>query len=97
MQLPELAEVVTIALTSVTGGGRLSSPGITEAMVTIQASDDPYGVFSFSGAFRPLRIDENVSRVNVLVNRLFGVMGRVAVQYATLSIPPRGTNRDPDK
>ena len=66
-------------------------------MVTIQASDDPYGVFSFPAAFRPLRIDENVASVNLVVSRLFGVMGRVAVQFATLSAPPRGVNRNPEK
>lgn len=66
-------------------------------MVTIQASDDPYGVFSFPAAFRPLRVTESIISVNVLVIRLFGVQGRVAVQYATLSTPPRGVNRDPEK
>ena len=66
-------------------------------MVTIQASDDPYGVFSFPTAFRPLQVNENVISVNVLVSRLFGMMGRVAVQFATLSTPPSGVNRDPDK
>ena len=71
-------------------------------MVTIQASDDPYGVFSFPVAFRPLRVNENAvnenaTSINVLVSRLFGLMGRVGVQFVTLSTPPRGTNRDPEK
>lgn len=66
-------------------------------MVTIQASDDPYGVFSFPAAFRPLRVSENVMSANVLVSRLFGIKGRVAVQFATLSTPPRGVNRAPEK
>jgi len=66
-------------------------------MVTIQASDDPYGVFSFPAEFRPLRVAENITNVNVLVSRLFGVMGRVIVRYATLSTPPSGVNRQPEK
>lgn len=66
-------------------------------MVTIQASDDPYGVFSFPAAFRPLRVTENVMSVNVLVSRLFGIMGRVTIQYTTLSTPPSGVNREPEK
>lgn len=66
-------------------------------MVTIEANDDPHGVFSFPAAFRPLRITENVISINVLVSRLFGMMGRVAVQFVTLSTPPSGVERSPEK
>lgn len=96
-QLPELAEIVTIALVNVTSGGRLSDTGNIEAMVTIQASDDPYGVFSFPLAFRPLRISETMTSVNAVVSRLFGREERVVVHYATLPTAPRNVNRDPDK
>lgn len=66
-------------------------------MVTIQASDDPYGVFSFPAAFRPVRITEDVMSTDILVSRLFGTQRRVVVQFVTLSTPPRGVNRDPVK
>ena len=66
-------------------------------MVTIQASDDPYGVFSFPAAFRPLHVTEDVMSTDVLVSRQFGTKGRVVVQFVTLSTPPRGVNRDTEK
>ena len=66
-------------------------------MVTIQASDDTYGVFSFPAAFRPVRITEDVTSTDILVSRLFGTQRRVVVQFVTLSTPPRGVNRDPVK
>jgi len=97
MKLPELDEMVTIALVNVTGGGRLSDMGNTEAVVTVQASDDPYGVFSFPPAYRPLRISESTASMNVTVARLFGLMERVVVHYNTLSTAPMQVNRDPDK
>ena len=97
MQLPELDEMVTIALVNVTGGGRLSNMGNTEAVITVQASDDPYGVFSFPPAFRPLRVSENITSMNVTVDRLFGTIERVVVNYATLLTNPMQVNRDPDK
>jgi len=89
--------MVTIALVNVTGGGRLSDMGNTEAVVTVQASDDPYGVFSFPPAFRPLRISESAFSINVTVGRLFGSMERVVVNYVTLPTAPMQINRDPDK
>ena len=44
-RVPELTETFTVELTSsITGGGLLGD--VTSAVVTIQPSDDPNGVFS---------------------------------------------------
>ena len=66
-------------------------------MVTIQASDDPYGVFSFPAAFRPVHVTEDVMSTDILVSRLFGTQSRVVVQFVTLSTPPQGSQQGPCK
>lgn len=64
--------------------GRISDTGNGVAVLTIRASDYPYGVFSFSPAFSPLMITEDAGTINVIVIREFGMEGTVQVYYTTI-------------
>eukprot|EP00118_Oscarella_pearsei_P022727 m.265821 g.265821 ORF g.265821 m.265821 type:complete len:6112 (+) comp40493_c2_seq23:779-19114(+) len=86
--VPELAEVFTIRLTSVTGGGSLSSAGDVIATISVASSDFPHGRFVFTPGNRPLRAPEANADVTLTVIREFGTMGSVEIDYATLSRPP---------
>lgn len=83
-QVPELEEVFSIRLVNATGGATITTSGSQVATITVQASDHPYGLFTFSSAFRPLMVDENVGEVEVTVTREFGNMGSVTVSYTTV-------------
>lgn len=54
------------------------------ALLTIRASDYPFGVFSISSGFRPLVVQENIGTVNVIVTREFGIEGTVQVYYSSI-------------
>lgn len=77
-----------ISLVSVTGGGRLSQSGDIVAVLTIQSSDEPHGLFVFAPGNRPLRVTEANGNVTLTVVRELGVTGSVTVTYETVSYPP---------
>ena len=62
----------------------MATSGSQVATITVQASDHPYGLFTFSSAFRPLVVGEDGGQVEVMVTREFGDLGRVTVSYATV-------------
>lgn len=78
---PELDKVFPVSILSVSSG----SLGIhTNATLTVLASDDPYGVFIFSGKNRPIKVEEATQNITLSIIRLKGLLGKVRVTYATL-------------
>jgi hypothetical protein len=75
-------EVFTVELVNVTIGASITS--VSSAVITVQASDHPYGLFVFSPALRPLRVAES-GRIEVVVTREFGDVGQVTVDVQTVS------------
>lgn len=65
--------------------GRISDTGNAVAVLTIRASDRPYGVFTFSPSFSPLSITEDAGTINVIILREFGMEGTVEVYYTSLN------------
>ena len=84
LQSPELEEEISLRLTNATGGATITTSGSQVATITVQASDHPYGLFTFSSAFRPLVVSEGVGEVEVIVTREFGDLGSVTVGYTTV-------------
>ena len=83
-QTPEAAELFYIRLVAVYGGGRLSSTGGTVATLTVESSDDPHGAFQFTPTSQMYAIPETTGAVATLtVERLFGRMGEVELNYTT--------------
>ncbi|XP_058512174.1 adhesion G-protein coupled receptor V1 [Ochotona princeps] len=78
---PELDKAFSVSLISVSSGSLGSH---TNATLTVWASDDPYGVFVFSEANRPMKVEEATQNVTLSIIRLKGHMGKVRVRYATL-------------
>lgn len=76
-------EEFTVRLVNVTPGASITSEA-SAAIITVQASDHPYGRFVFSSAFRPLRGVAESGRVEVLVTREFGDIGQVIVDVQTV-------------
>uniref|UniRef100_A0A1X7VF86 Staphylococcus aureus surface protein A n=3 Tax=Amphimedon queenslandica TaxID=400682 RepID=A0A1X7VF86_AMPQE len=81
---PELHENFTVRLVRVSDG-RISDTGNAVAILTIRASDRPYGVFTFSPSFSPLSITEDAGTINVIILREFGMEGTVEVYYTNLN------------
>lgn len=78
---PELDKALTVSLLSVSSG---SLGVLTNATLTILASDDPYGVFIFSNKTRPISVEEATLNVTLSIIRLKGLMGEVVISYATI-------------
>lgn len=78
---PELDKAFSVCLISVSRGSLGSHKNAT---LTVWASDDPYGVFVFSEANRPMKVEEATQNVTLSIIRLKGHMGKVRVYYATL-------------
>ena len=83
-QVPELEEVFSIRLLNASSGATVTTTASQVATVTVQANDHPYGLFTFSSAFRPLTVSEDVGEVEVMVTREFGDTGSVIVGYSTV-------------
>uniref|UniRef100_A0A3B4AIJ3 Adhesion G protein-coupled receptor V1 n=1 Tax=Periophthalmus magnuspinnatus TaxID=409849 RepID=A0A3B4AIJ3_9GOBI len=81
-EVPELDRSFTVSLVKVSDG-RLGFQ--TAATLTILASDDPYGVFVFANATKPIWIPEADSNVTFTILRQKGLMGEVKVTFATLT------------
>nr|Q6JAN0.1 RecName: Full=Adhesion G-protein coupled receptor V1; AltName: Full=G-protein coupled receptor 98; AltName: Full=Monogenic audiogenic seizure susceptibility protein 1 homolog; AltName: Full=Very large G-protein coupled receptor 1; Flags: Precursor [Danio rerio]AAT07468.1 very large G-protein coupled receptor-1 [Danio rerio] len=79
--VPELEETFRIELLNQTTGGALLGD-LTQAIITILPSDDPFGLFVFQAA--PITIEEpalTAFEVSVPIVRNAGTMGDVAVQW----------------
>ncbi|XP_028834405.1 adhesion G-protein coupled receptor V1 isoform X2 [Denticeps clupeoides] len=79
--VPELEETFRIELLNQTTGGALLGD-LTQAIITILPSDDPYGSFVFQAA--PITIEEpilNSVEITLPIIRNAGTMGQVAVQW----------------
>ncbi|XP_066129903.1 adhesion G-protein coupled receptor V1 [Saccopteryx bilineata] len=78
---PELEESFLVQLLNeTTGGARLGA--LTEAIIIIEASDDPYGLFGFQ--ITKLIVEEpefNSVKVNLPIIRNSGTLGNVTVQW----------------
>ncbi|XP_031794624.1 adhesion G-protein coupled receptor V1 [Sarcophilus harrisii] len=78
---PELEESFLVQLLNeTTGGARLGA--LTEAIIIIEASDDPYGLFVFQTT--KLIVEEpevNSVKVNLPIIRNSGTLGNVTVQW----------------
>jgi len=79
--IPELDKSFRVHLTNVSHG-RLGKE--TTAMLTVLASDDPYGLFVFSDSSRLVRVAEANAVITLSIQRRKGLMGRVRVTYRTL-------------
>ena len=92
--IAELNEVTTVTLTSIvengvpmTGdqsrGARLMA-GQTEAVITVQANDDPHGVVGWSPTIVMVEEQEGSNNVvQLTLVREFGVIGAIVVSYTT--------------
>ncbi|XP_028615942.1 adhesion G-protein coupled receptor V1 [Grammomys surdaster] len=78
---PELDKALTVSIFNVSSG---SLGVLTNATLTILASDDPYGVFIFPNKTRPISVEEATQNVTLSIIRLKGLMGEVAIAYATI-------------
>lgn len=79
--IPELDKSFAVTLCNVSHG-RLGN--LTNANLTILASDDPYGVFEFSEKTRPVRVAEANTHVTLTIKRQRGLLGLAQVTYRTL-------------
>uniref|UniRef100_A0A4W6G876 Adhesion G-protein coupled receptor V1 n=1 Tax=Lates calcarifer TaxID=8187 RepID=A0A4W6G876_LATCA len=79
-ELPEERREYQLTLTSTTPGLEIS-PIARHARVIMAASDNPYGLFSFTQ--HQFRATEEEGMVNVSVNRYIGSLGSVWVTYET--------------
>ncbi|XP_072520807.1 adhesion G-protein coupled receptor V1 isoform X2 [Salminus brasiliensis] len=78
--IPEERRVYELSLVSLTPGSEIS-PSRQRAIITMAASDLPYGLFSFSQP--SLSASEEDKSVNVTVVRSMGLLGSVWVSYHT--------------
>ncbi|GCB66672.1 hypothetical protein scyTo_0007916 [Scyliorhinus torazame] len=79
--IPELEESFRIELINETTGGAVLG-AITEATITIEASDDPYGSFVFERTeFIVEEPESNTTKINLSIVRNAGTLGAVTVQW----------------
>ncbi|XP_022110249.1 G-protein coupled receptor 98-like isoform X2 [Acanthaster planci] len=94
--IPEEAEQYHVSLlsNSVTGGASLGA--ITEGLLTIQDSDDAYGVVQFSSdAEQRIVTGTRPRRLQLMLSRAAGVVGRISVAFsAEYHLPNQGASTD---
>uniref|UniRef100_A0AAV2MS74 Staphylococcus aureus surface protein A n=1 Tax=Knipowitschia caucasica TaxID=637954 RepID=A0AAV2MS74_KNICA len=81
-EVPELDASFTVSLVNVSAG-RLGFQ--TSATLSILASDNPFGMFVFANATKPIWISEADSTVDFTILRQKGLMGEVNVTFGTLT------------
>ncbi|XP_051546873.1 adhesion G-protein coupled receptor V1 isoform X1 [Myxocyprinus asiaticus] len=79
--IPELDKSFNVRISNVSYG-RLGKE--TTAILTVLASDDPYGLFVFSESSRLVRVAEANTVITLTIQRRRGLMGMVRVTYRTL-------------
>ncbi|XP_029429217.1 adhesion G-protein coupled receptor V1 [Rhinatrema bivittatum] len=89
-QIPEEKEEYQLVLYNVqtkglylTGAAVLDSRGF-EAALTVEASDQPYGVLSFAPSSRIVFTQEGNKTIQLFINREFGSLGIINVTYTTV-------------
>ncbi|XP_067838274.1 adhesion G-protein coupled receptor V1 [Heptranchias perlo] len=79
--IPELDESFRIELINETTGGAVLG-AVTQAIITIEASDDPYGSFVFERTeFTVEEPESKTTKINLPVVRNAGTLGVVTVQW----------------
>ncbi|NXY21530.1 GPR98 protein, partial [Atrichornis clamosus] len=68
---------------SPSGAAILDSQGY-EAVLTVEASDEPHGVLNFASPSRVVLLPEENKTVQLFINREFGSLGSINVTYATV-------------
>ncbi|XP_071587409.1 adhesion G-protein coupled receptor V1 isoform X2 [Heliangelus exortis] len=68
---------------SSSGAAVLDSQGY-EAVLTVEASDEPHGVLNFASPSRVILTPEENKTVQLFINREFGFLGAINVTYATV-------------
>ena len=64
-------------------GASVTTP--SSATISIEASDHPYGLFVFTPSYRPFRTSTELGRVELVVTREFGSLGRVQVDVSVVT------------
>ncbi|XP_031463513.1 adhesion G-protein coupled receptor V1-like, partial [Phasianus colchicus] len=67
-----------------TGAAVLDSQGY-EAVLTVEASDEPHGVLNFASTSRVVLSPEENKTIQLFINREFGSLGTINVTYATVT------------
>ncbi|NWV48163.1 GPR98 protein, partial [Daphoenositta chrysoptera] len=88
--IPEEKEEYRIILYNVktegvspSGAAVLDSQGY-EAVLTVEASDEPHGVLNFASPSRVVLLPEENKTVQLFINREFGSLGAINITYATV-------------
>ncbi|XP_015216090.2 adhesion G-protein coupled receptor V1 isoform X1 [Lepisosteus oculatus] len=96
--VPEEKEEYSVVLSNIrtegvppTGLAVLDRQG-SQAVVTVEASDEPYGVLNFAPSSRVVSTQEKNTTIQLFINREFGSLGAINISYATA----RGSLRDPN-
>uniref|UniRef100_A0ABM5FTD0 Adhesion G-protein coupled receptor V1 isoform X1 n=1 Tax=Pogona vitticeps TaxID=103695 RepID=A0ABM5FTD0_9SAUR len=66
-----------------TGAAVLDSQG-DEAVLTVEASDEPHGVLNFASSSRVVLVQEGNYTIQLFINREFGSLGIINVTYTTV-------------
>ncbi|XP_071995626.1 adhesion G-protein coupled receptor V1 isoform X3 [Engystomops pustulosus] len=101
-QLPEEREEYRIILYNVITQG-ITGPGAAildeqgyEAVLTVEASDEPHGLISFAPSSRTVLIQEANKTIQLYINREYGSLGDINITYTTSMAPPlNGTSMSP--
>ncbi|XP_063151499.1 adhesion G-protein coupled receptor V1 [Candoia aspera] len=90
-QIPEEKEEYHIILHNIktqgvasTGSAILDNQGY-EAILTVEASDEPYGILNFASSSRSVLVQEENKTIHLFINREFGSLGVINVTYKTIS------------
>ncbi|ESP05659.1 hypothetical protein LOTGIDRAFT_102713, partial [Lottia gigantea] len=90
-ETPEINEEYELQLISVqtqgvgkTGAASID-PQFKTALITIQGSDNPHGIIQIASASLTVRIEEDIGQVRINIDRKFGAIGVVRVNYEVLS------------
>ncbi|KAM3940659.1 adhesion G-protein coupled receptor V1 isoform 2-T2 [Leptodactylus fuscus] len=101
-QIPEEREEYQIILHNVITQG-ITGPGAAvldeqgyEAVLTVEASDEPHGLLSFAPSSRTVLTQEANKTIQLFINREYGSLGDINVTYTTsLPHPLNGTGMSP--
>ncbi|NXF82786.1 GPR98 protein, partial [Sclerurus mexicanus] len=77
-----LFDIKTEGISS-SGAAVLDSQGY-EAVLTVEASDEPHGVLNFASPSRVVLLPEENKTVQLFINREFGSLGAINITYATV-------------
>ncbi|XP_069819007.1 adhesion G-protein coupled receptor V1 isoform X3 [Dendropsophus ebraccatus] len=101
-QIPEEREEYQIVLHNVITEG-ISGPGAAvldeqgyEAVLTVEASDEPHGLLNFAPSSRTVFTQEANKTIQLFINREYGSLGDINITYTTYGTRPlNGTTMSP--